>query len=1402
MYSVCQTIHSATTVEHSIKCKFYNPDETCLVVAGANQLNVYKIIDNQKYILEFSQSFELYGNTASMQKISLGKQRRDSIVLSFHNAKLSIVEYDPETHDLKTMSMHCFDDEDFRDHLNAPLVRVDPEDRCIAMLIYNRQIVVIPLDKDEEEDLENELSSSSSSNDGDEDVSMEDLVTLSNNNLNNQQPVVPLGHVVALKPATSSTNFRCPVLPSYKIDLSEDTCGEKIGNIVDIQFLHNYNDPTLVILHEPTRTWSGRVAMRQDTFSMVALSMNVHQRLQPIIWTVNNLPYDSLGILPVPKPIGGLLILASNELIYLNQSVPAYGMSFNSFTKDSSSFPLSNANLANDGLLSASSGDEKVDYLNISLDLSHAVFLNHNKILFILKDGDVYLVTLFNDDMRSIKSFHFELIASTVQPNCLTLCENNLLFVGSHVGDSVLAEIVGDLTSTNLGVYDDDDDDLDSLVSIEEKEPIKWLEHDKLLSSSASCRICYGEAPHISDNYVKPNDYRDPYVELITTAGHHKNGSICVFHRSVKPIVDDTYDLYCQCGDIWTMRPSSFSDPINSRLILNRDGQSKVFSTKGELLRLEREECALVSSEPTIFASNIGQDDLTLQVMSTSVRLVSDDRFIDCFPIEDGNAICDVCLADPHIIALTTSGSIYHFQLMSFQAQNTEVSTQYKLASHEVGHITNGRVISLALYKDQSGLFTCKANKPIDPSTSTYWLITVDDRGVLKIFSVPDFSTVYSVDNFPAAPNVLADNIKVYITDLDSTIPKTKEILMCGMGTKRKKPMLFARSETELVVYEAYVYKDMEISNHLKLRFKKVRTLLLENSYYSNSALYENGSLDHHEHYALTDGRSTHQNGHYHHQYSNSNTRQSNAIPTDKPLQERHWLCPFENVGGYSGVFLSGVKPHWFIMTERGALRAHPMVAEGAILAFSKYVKDDFIYITEKRELKIARLPTHLNLDSHWCIRKLAMNETVHFVNYHVERKVYSVVTSTASPCLKIMKVGSEPDTMKIEDLERENGYIPPTTEKFSLRLYDPENWELIPDCEIEFEEWEQVTCVKNVSLTSEGTTSGLKGYIAISTNYCYGEDVPNRGRIWILDLIEVVPEPDRPLTKNKIKKVYCQEQKGPVTTLSHSSGLLMSAVGQKIYLWQLKEEQLDGVAFIDTQIYIHCAASVKNLILVSDVCKSVSLLRYQQETRTLSMVCRDSRPLEVFACDFGIDNELLNFIVSDSEKNIMIYAYNPEHEESQGGTRLLRRADFHLGAHVTSFCRLRGRVPNRLCHDSRAAQRCVRRHITMFCSVDGAIGFLFPVDEEVYRDLQMLQNEMTVALPHVAGLNPKAWRLVKQARPTITNPCKLILDGDLVNRFLSLSVKERNELTKKIGTTTDKVLANIQHIQESTMYF
>ena len=87
-------------------------------------------------------------------------------------------------------------------------------------------------------------------------------------------------------------------------------------------------------------------------------------------------------------------------------------------------------------------------------------------------------------------------------------------------------------------------------------------------------------------------------------------------------------------------------------------------------------------------------------------------------------------------------------------------------------------------------------------------------------------------------------------------------------------------------------------------------------------------------------------------------------------------------------------------------------------------------------------------------------------------------------------------------------------------------------------------------------------------------------------------------MTKNKIKPVYEKEQKGPITAIAAVNGFLVATVGQKVYVFQFKNQDLFGVAFIDSQIYIHQIATMKNFILVGDVMKSVDLLQFQQDYR------------------------------------------------------------------------------------------------------------------------------------------------------------------------------------------------------------
>uniref|UniRef100_A0AAY5KUG4 Cleavage and polyadenylation specificity factor subunit 1 n=1 Tax=Esox lucius TaxID=8010 RepID=A0AAY5KUG4_ESOLU len=197
---------------------------------------------------------------------------------------------------------------------------------------------------------------------------------------------------------------------------------------------------------------------------------------------------------------------------------------------------------------------------------------------------------------------------------------------------------------------------------------------------------------------------------------------------------------------------------------------------------------------------------------------------------------------------------------------------------------------------------------------------------------------------------------------------------------------------------------------------------------------------------------------------------------------------------------------------------------------------------------------------------------------------------------------------------------------------------------------------------------------------------------------------------------------------------------------------------------------------------KSISLLRYQPESKTLSLISRVRRQL------------------SDREQNLSVYMYLPEAKESFGGMRLLRRADFNVGAHVNAFWRM----PCRGALDTATKKTLAwdNKHITWFATLDGGIGLLLPMQEKTYRRLLMLQNALTTMLPHHAGLNPKAFRMLHVDRRQLQNAVRNVLDGELLNKYLYLSTMERSELAKKIGTTSDIILDDVLEIDRVTAHF
>ena len=104
--------------------------------------------------------------------------------------------------------------------------------------------------------------------------------------------------------------------------------------------------------------------------------------------------------------------------------------------------------------------------------------------------------------------------------------------------------------------------------------------------------------------------------------------------------------------------------------------------------------------------------------------------------------------------------------------------------------------------------------------------------------------------------------------------------------------------------------------------------------------------------------------------------------------------------------------------------------------------------------------------------------------------------------------------------------------------------------------------------------------------------------------------------------------------------------------------------------------------------------------------------------------------------------------------------------------------------------------------TLDGGIGYILPVPEKVYRRMLMLQMKMNSGLPHCAGLNPKTFRMFHSRHQYLYNPHRSILDANLLGRYPQLSLKEKLDFAKQIGTSPRQVLDNLKEIDMITAHF
>ncbi|TMW65320.1 hypothetical protein Poli38472_007962 [Pythium oligandrum] len=707
-------------------------------------------------ILHVVASFPLAGVVESMRVLHfdarlLRKKHRfhggkDVLLLSFSLYKWVIVGYDRRTRGLSTLAMYSFSEDavgpgatlkgerNGRDQLLGlsarPLAYVDPQTRCGAMLIYSDQLVIVPFrsssmelsffdeDDDEEEDEYGmEKSKSSSRGDGQHQNGANPAEDGEDDEDEEEKKLEELVKETKQRGMTSDMNKRLQNLldKSVKIGvkrkrnhmsglLSNELTGREFllklreleisGKVIDMAFLDGYLEPTLMILHEENEKNStdGRFAGGYDTYCLTVLSINLNTRLHPKIWSVKNLPSDCFRLIPCRTPVGGVVVLSANAILYFNQTL-FYGLATNMFaekTVNQTIFPLKEA------MYETASGYP--DKLNLLLENCEVEHLGKTEMLLAMPDGEMYVLTLPYQDTahRGVHGFggaaaeevslKLRHLGSGSTASCVCADDSRkTLFVGSRSGDSVLYSYVkrrdqslenghtnGTSTGDTDGVegngmetngdddhsveeVDDEDDEDDIFLYGSSIRQLKASEdttsngthngsgqhhdsgnnghyHYELLQLDVLPSI--GQITSMEVGTERNADSNEHREQLVVGGGFLNSGSVSVVHSGLRPIVSTEAEL-SGCRAMWTVSsslptPESSPDgrPYNSYLILSVAQRTMVLRT-GEGMEPLEEDSGFYTSGPTLAASNLFNQQRIVQVFKQGARVMME------VPVED-----------------------------------------------------------------------------------------------------------------------------------------------------------------------------------------------------------------------------------------------------------------------------------------------------------------------------------------------------------------------------------------------------------------------------------------------------------------------------------------------------------------------------------------------------------------------------------------------------------------------------------------------------------------------------------------------------------------------------------------------------------------------------------------------
>jgi cleavage and polyadenylation specificity factor subunit 1 len=452
-------------VSHAVSAQFTSAAANNLIVVKTSLLQIFDLTtetnsDGAKPSgekgtpkLDLLAEYELYGTVVDIAPVKILNSRSggEALLLAFRNAKLSLIEWNPQTHGIVTVSIHYYEKEDIN---QSPWVAdlgdcgshltVDPGSRCALLNFGIRNLAVVPFHQagddlvmdDYDPDLDGGLDKEM------QDVSPSESKTEKQNTLTYQTPY--------------SASF---VLPLTALDPA-------LLHPISLTFLHEYREPTFGILYSQVATSAALFHERKDVVVYSVFTLDLEQRASTSLLSVTKLPSDLFSVVALPPPVGGALLIGSNELIHVDQSGKSNAVGVNEFAKQISAYPMA---------------DQSDLALRLEGCIVEVLDSRSGDMLLVLSTGELALLH-FRLDGRSVSGLTVRLVPRSEVGNEImnatasssAIMSPGRMFIGSEDADSVLVDYHNASLASKKGqehdvdgLYgnseDNDDDDNDDI---------------------------------------------------------------------------------------------------------------------------------------------------------------------------------------------------------------------------------------------------------------------------------------------------------------------------------------------------------------------------------------------------------------------------------------------------------------------------------------------------------------------------------------------------------------------------------------------------------------------------------------------------------------------------------------------------------------------------------------------------------------------------------------------------------------------------------------------------------------------------------------------------------------------------------------------------------------------------